>query len=141
MERIVLDTSTIVSAFRSRHGASHALLRSIAAGDIRPLATLALFLEYEGVLKRPEQRLAHGFGIAEIDAFLAGFASACVGVDVNFRWRPQLSDPDDELVLEAAVNGGAEFIVTHNVKDFARVAPTFGVTAVRPGAYLKRRMQ
>jgi hypothetical protein len=32
-------------------------------------------------------------------------------------WRPQLADPADELVLEAAVNGRASAIVTHNVPD------------------------
>ncbi len=73
----------------------------------------ALFLEYEDVVERPEIRLATGMREGVVDGFLAALASAAEGVEVNFRWRPQLSDPKDELVLEAAVNGEADALVTH----------------------------
>jgi hypothetical protein len=64
------------------------------------LVTPALFLEYEAVLKRPEQRLAHGLGLKAIDRFLAALACACEPVEVSFQWRPQLTDPNDEMVLK-----------------------------------------
>lgn len=137
MLRVVMDTSVVVAALRSRDGASNALLREVATGRLRPLATTALFLEYEAVLKRPEHRLVHGFTSAEVDAFLAAFASACEGVDVNFLWRPQLSDPNDEMVLEAAINGRATVLVTHNIKDFIGVANRFGLRVLTPGDLLK----
>ena len=54
-----------------------------------------------------------------------------------FQWRPQLADANDEMVLEAAVNGRADGIVTHNVKDFAIAAPRFGVRVLRPGELLQ----
>lgn len=135
--RLVIDTSVIVSALRSRSGASNALLRRVARREIVPLATSSLFLEYEGVLKRAEHRLVHGLSIEEIDRFLAAFASACEPVEVHLRWRPQLSDPNDEMVLEAAVNGRADYIVTFNAKDFAPAARRFGIAVRRPGALLK----
>jgi predicted nucleic acid-binding protein len=89
------------------------------------------------VLKRPEQRLAHGLGLPDIDRFLAAFAAACEAVEVSFQWRPQLSDANDEMVLEAAVNGRAQALITHNVRDFAKGAERFGLRVLRPGELLK----
>lgn len=127
----------IVSALRSARGASNALLVLVAEKALRPLATTALFLEYEAVLLRAEQRLATGMSEAEVGGFLAAFASAAEAVEVHFQWRPQLADPADELVLEAAINGGADALVTHNVADFSAAAARFGLRVVTPGELLK----
>ena len=137
MQRVVLDTDVIVTALRSAAGGSNAVLREVSAGRLIPLATPALFLEYEAVLKRPEQRLVHGLGLRDIDRFLAALASACEAVEVSFQWRPQLSDANDEMVLEAAVNGHADALVTHNLRDFAKGAARFGLRVLRPGELLK----
>jgi putative PIN family toxin of toxin-antitoxin system len=137
MLRVVLDTSVIVSALRSRSGASNAILRHVALSKLTVLATPPLFLEYEEVLLRPEQLLAHGFRPAEIGQFLRALASACEPVSVRFQWRPQLPNADDELVFEAAVNGRADAIVTHNIRDFSAAADMFGLKALRPGELLK----
>jgi putative PIN family toxin of toxin-antitoxin system len=114
MRRVVLDSSVVVSVFRSRHGAANAVLGLVAARRIVLLATPALFLEYEDVLKRPEQRSISGLSLAEVDSALTALAAAIEPIDVRFVWRPQLSDPDDEMVLEPAVNGRADALVTHN---------------------------
>ena len=134
---IVLDTTVIIAGFRSRTGASNKLLRQVAAGDFRPLVTTALFLEYEDVLLRAEHRLVTGMGEADVQGALTALASACEPVDVHFRWRPQLSDPGDELVLEAAVNGRAEKLVAHNVRDFAGVSKQFELAVVTPQQFLQ----
>lgn len=136
--RAVLDTSVVAAAFRSRHGASNALLRIAVAGRVRMLVTTALFLEYEAVLKRPEQRLASGLTTERIDRLLAGLAALCEPVEVHFRWRPQLADAADEMVLEAAVNGQAEALVTFNLRDFAPAAEQFGLAVMRPAMMLRR---
>jgi predicted nucleic acid-binding protein len=99
--------------------------------------TTALFLEYEDVLLRAENRLATGMSESDVEAFLAAFASAAQGVDVSFRWRPQLRDPNDELVLEAAVNGKAGALVTHNVRDFVDAARLFDLSVLLPREALK----
>ena len=85
---MVLDSSVVVSAFRSRYGASNAVPGLVASRRIVPLSTPALFLGYEDVLKRPEQRSVTGLSLAEVDRTLAALAAASEAVNVCFTWRP-----------------------------------------------------
>lgn len=135
--RVVLDTSVIASAVRSQAGAGFVILRAVRLGRIIPLATTSLLFEYEEVLKRPEQREVSGLSLADVDRLLGALAVAIEPVDVHLRWRPQLRDTDDELVLEAAINGRADALVTYNVRDFAPAAPRFGVRVLRPAELLQ----
>lgn len=137
MKRVVFDTNVLVAGLRSRQGASFQLLAGIASRTLKPLVSISLFLEYEAVLKRPEQIAAHGFTTDEIDHFLTEVAMLAEPVETHFLWRPQLSDAKDELVLEAAINGRADALVTHNVRDFARAAERFRLNVVTPGDVLK----
>jgi putative PIN family toxin of toxin-antitoxin system len=129
---VVLDTSVVASAFRSRNGASYLLLRAVAQHRLTMVATPPLFLEYEEVLKRADQLDASGLSIREVDEALAALAALVEPVEVRFVWRPQLRDTGDELVLEAAVNGRVDALVTHNVRDFVEAAPRFGLRIARP---------
>jgi len=138
MKTVVLDTSVLVAALRTRLGASNAVLRLVANRQLVPLATPPLFLEYEAVLKRPEQRLAHGLSPEEVDEFLAEFAALIQPVEVHFQWRPQVRDPADEMVLETAINGDADALVTYNVADFAIAAERFDILILRPTEVLRR---
>src|SRR6266853_267844 len=135
--RVVLDTSVVAAGLRSRSGASNAVLRLVARRQLVLLATPPLFLEYEDVLKRPEQRLAHGLPIEAIDEFLAELAALIEPVEVHLSWRPQLRDPNDEMVLEAAINGQADGLVTYNMADFALAADRFKIRVIRPADVLK----
>ena len=136
--RIVLDTSVVVAALRTRLGAGNAVLRLVAQKRLTQLATPPLFLEYEDVLKRPEHRLAHGLSLEEIDEFLAELAALIEPVEVHFQWRPQGRDPNDEMVLEAAINGRADALVTYNIADFAGMAERFRIALMRPAELLKK---
>lgn len=135
--QLVLDTNVLVAAFRSRNGASNALLRLAIARRFTPLCSTALFLEYEAVLSREETRVVTGHSLADVQAIMAAIASLAAPVELSFRMRPMLKDSDDEMVLEAALNGGADAIVTHNVKDF-EPAIGLGVEIVRPGEMVRR---
>jgi len=134
----VLDTSVVVAALRTRLGAGNAVLRLVARRRVVALATPPLFLEYEDVLKRPEHQLVHGLAPEAIDEFLAELASLIEPVEVHFQWRPQSRDPNDEMVLEAAINGQADALVTYNIADFAEAGERFRVSVLRPGDLLKK---
>ncbi len=84
-----------------------------------------------------EQRLATGMTPEDVEGFLTAFASAAEPVELSFLWRPQLRDPANELMLEAAVNGRADALVTHNIDDFQSATERFGVRTLTPGAILK----
>jgi predicted nucleic acid-binding protein len=117
------------------------LLDLFYARRFEALASQALFLEYEDVLGRPEQKSVHQFPDERLKGVLKDLADRMTSVEIHFRYRPQLHDPDDELVLEAALNGGAEAIVTHNVRDFLPVASLYGIEVLTPGRIIKERFR
>jgi putative PIN family toxin of toxin-antitoxin system len=139
--RTVFDTSVIVSAVRSRHGASNLLLQMAFARRFQLLATPALFLEYEEILEREEHRAVHGMSKHHTQQFLTGLAAIIEPVKVYYRWRPQMQDVDDEMVLDAAINGQAEVIISHNVRDFLPAASRFNLRVTNPGSFLREVLQ
>ncbi|SFL48088.1 putative toxin-antitoxin system toxin component, PIN family [Methylobacterium pseudosasicola] len=136
--RLVLDTNILVAALRSPSGGSAALLRRIRAGEIRMLLSVPLFLEYEAVALRPEHLQAAGISAADVVNVLDVLALFAEPVAIHYLWRPRLRDPADEMVLELAVNGRADAIVTFNTADFGAVPGVFGIEVVGPGDILRR---
>lgn len=136
--RIVLDTSVVVAGLRTRLGAGNAVLRLVASRRLILLASPPLFLEYEDVLKRPEQQLVHGLAPVEVDEFLAELAALIEPVELHFQWRPQGRDPNDEMVLETAINGRADALVTYNIADFISATERFNVRVMHPADLLKK---
>ena len=137
MPRIVMDTSILVAGLRSRNGASFAVLSRVAGRKVKALATTALFLEYEAVLTRPENLKAAGITALEAGEILDALCDAGIEVQLTRRVRPRLRDPNDEMVLETAVNGNATAIVTFNQRDFADIARDFGILVLAPSDVLK----
>ncbi len=130
--RLVLDTDVVVAGMRSPAGASAALLLAALQRRLTLCTNVALMLEYEAVCSRAAHRTAAGLTRKEVDIFLDAIAALVEPVDTHFLWRPQLRDPADEMVLEAAVNGRAQAIVTFNVRDFGTAAARFGVDLLLP---------
>jgi putative PIN family toxin of toxin-antitoxin system len=135
---LVLDTDVMVAALRSSQGASRLLVRELRRGRFKALATVGMFMEYEAVLTRADNLAACGLIAAEIEVFLDGLAKLVVPVRPHFLWRPQLRDPNDEMVLEAAVGGQADAIVTFNLRDFLPAARRFGIDVARPSDIVRR---
>lgn len=137
---IIVDTNILTAALRSTSGASHFILRGVLTGDILAGASVALFLEYEDVLKREEHLSASKLNITQMNTILSALAQKVLPIHNHYSWRPVLKDPKDEMVLEAAVNGTAKTIVTFNIKDFKGV-DKFGIEVIQPGDFVRRLKQ
>ena len=129
---VVLDTNVLVSALRSKRGASQRVLRLVGTDALQIHISVALALEYEDVLKR--EGMLPGYTSAGVDEFLDYLFRVAILLPMVQLQRPTLRDPDDERILEVALQSGA-MIVTHNVKDF-RLAERLGVQIKRPGELL-----
>lgn len=136
--RLVLDTDVIVAAMRSPSGASAALLVRLLNGEATLLLSVALAFEYETVCMRAEHRLAAGASADDVRGLIDAIIDVIVPVEVHYQWRPQLSDAGDEMVLEAAVNGQADAIVTFNRRDYGSAPERFGIAVLSPAEALRR---
>jgi len=132
--KVVFDTNVLVAAARSRQGASFALVSSIPAPEFQTCLSVGLYAEWQEALTRPEN-LPPGRTGDDTLRFLRYLASRSHLQEIHFLWRPFLSDPDDDMVLELAFAAGCRHIVTHNVKDF-HGSEQLGVTAVAPRDFL-----
>ncbi len=136
--RLILDTAVMVAAIRSDAGASRRLLVAGLERRLTLLASVPLMIEYQAVMTRPEHLKASGLSAADVDVLLDAVAVVVEPVRLAFHWRPVVRDPDDDMVLEAAVNGRADALVTFNIRDFRGVAQQFGVAVLSPGEAVKR---
>jgi putative PIN family toxin of toxin-antitoxin system len=125
MRAYVLDTDVLVAALRSDAGASRQVLEAAGAHRFELLLSVPLMLEYESVLTRPEHLAACGASREDVSAVLDELALVGKRVELMIRTRPMLPDPNDEMVLETAINGRADAIVTFNERDFRPVAARF----------------
>jgi putative PIN family toxin of toxin-antitoxin system len=138
MLRYVLDTDVVIAAMRSPTGASAAILSAADSGQVRLLASVALVLEYETKCTDPEHYEAAGISQADAGNFVDAIAALAEPVEPHYFWHPQLRDPADEMVLEAAINGGADAIVTFNLRDYGEAPQSFGVEILRPAQAIWR---
>lgn len=132
--RVVLDTSVLVAAARSKRGASFALVSGLPSPAFQIAVSVTLYIEWQAVLTRPAN-IPPGLQEADVRAFLQYLASVAHLQDVHYLWRPFLRDPDDDLVLECAVASGSRYVVTHNVRDFRR-SEELGVTPITPSSFI-----
>ena len=136
--RLVVDTDVVVAGMRSPTGASAALLVLLLKRQATMLLSVALAFEYEAVCLMAEHRLAAGASELDVQNMIDSLVGISEAVDVHYQWRPQLTDAGDEMVLEAAVNGRADAIVTFNRNDFGVAPSRFGIEVARPADVLRR---
>lgn len=136
--RYLLDTNVLVAAFRSRSGASNAIVRRTLMGDLPLVVHQKLVYEYRDVLSRPDILAQTGLAWADIEVVLAHLVASAYEVEVRYLWRPNLKDEGDNFILEIAVAAGPCTIVTHNLKDFVHAELRFPQIALRtPGQLLQ----
>lgn len=137
MERyqIVIDTNVLVAALRSRRGASYRLLMLLGSEKFNVNVSVPLVLEYEVAAKRLMGEIA--LTEQDIEDIIDYVCSVASQREVFYLWRPFLKDPSDDMLLELAVAGECDFIVTYHTRDFEGVE-SFGVHAVTPREFLEK---
>ena len=133
--QIVLDTNIVVTALRSKRGASFKLISLIDKAPFEINLSVPLVFQYEEVLRRQRHRLhITQDGIADFLDYLCSIANLH---EIYFLWRPYLPDPQDDMLLDLAVKAGCKYIVTYNKRDF-RGAEMFGIEVVTTKEFLER---
>lgn len=135
--RLVLDTDVMVAAIRSDAGAARRLLLACLQRQHLMLVSVPLMIEYEAVMTRSEHLDAAGLTARDVNALLDAVVVVAKPVRFTFLWRPMLKDPDDDMVLETAVNGRADRLVTFNRRDFGVAGRQFGIGICSPGDALE----
>jgi putative PIN family toxin of toxin-antitoxin system len=132
--RVILDTNVILAAMRSQSGASHRLLMTIGHAQWQSVVTPALMYEYEDVVRRPGN--VPGLSAQDITDILDLIYRKSHRQMIWFSWRPASPDPGDDLVLDAAIAGGCDFVVSFNERHL-RATRDFGIEILTPAALLK----
>ena len=118
MKSLVIDTDVFVAALLGPKGAAREVVRRCLQGCYQPLMGVALFSEYREVTGRGALFTECKLSEAERDEVFQAFLHRCQWTEIYYRWRPNLRDEGDNHLLELALAGGAEALVTRNIKDF-----------------------
>jgi len=137
-KKVVIDTSVMISALIGKRGASREVIRRCLIGDYLPLISNALFQEYEDVSSRKRVKATCPLGAREIRDLLNAFYSVCSWVPIYYLWRPNLKDEADNFLIELALAGNSQIIVTNNIKDLVAAELKFeGLRILTPQQILR----
>ena len=134
MAKVVIDTNVVFAGLQSQKGASHKLLRILPDNKYEIVISVPMILEYESVLlKHSKQiKLSH----ADINDFLDYICSVAKQTKIYYLWRPVLTDPFDDHILELAIASSSKYIITYNINDF-KESTNYGVKAITPDEFIK----
>lgn len=135
--RIVLDTASFVTAIRSRTGAAREVVDLIFDGVLVPLMDLKLGLEYRVVALRSEHLAASKLSKADVLELIETMEAFAEAVEIVNKDRPLSPDPNDDMILDVAINGHADALVTNNTKHFTAAGKRFGIAVVTPAGLLR----
>ena len=133
-----MDTDVVTAALRSDRGASRRLLVGALSRRFELLVSVPLMIEYEAVLSRPEHLTAAGASVEDVATVLDALATVVEPVRLSYLWRPTLPDAHDDMVLETAVNGRADLLVTFNQRHFEAASSMFGIDVGSPTDAVRR---
>ena len=130
-----MDTNVLVAALRSQQGASFEIFRRLRFGEWKAVLSNHLLFEYEEVFRR--QALELGLTFKDVDQLLNAICARGEECLLSHIWQPILVDPDDEPLVQLALESNALRIVTHNVRHLLP-AVALGVEVLRPGTFLDK---
>ncbi|WP_339381460.1 putative toxin-antitoxin system toxin component, PIN family [Brasilonema bromeliae] len=132
--QIILDTNVLLAGLRSSRGASYKLLTMLNNNRWQLNISTALVFEYEEILKREQTQL--GLSLEDIDNIIEALCAIANKRKIFYLWRPMLNDPDDDFLVDLAVESQADYIITYNQKDL-QPAEKFGIKVVTPKQFLQ----
>jgi putative PIN family toxin of toxin-antitoxin system len=135
--RIVFDTSSLITALRSSKGAAAEVLRLILLEKVVILMDYKIASEYRDVALRPEHLAASRRSAETVLSLIGNIEGLAEPVQVVSKPRPLSPDPNDDMVLDVAINGRANVVVTQNVKHFTTAARRYGIRVMSPAELLE----
>ena len=141
--KFVIDTNVILSALYSKNGASYQLMRWLFEQQQKMnVVSIPLVIEFEDVLLRPEHMARYSqLSRKDVGLFIDDICAISWQQTIYYLWRPFLSDPKDDMVLETAFNAQADYIITHNLRDFRGVSEAFSIQPIRPGDFWRLQQE
>ncbi len=142
--KVVIDTNVFLSSLFSKNGASFKLVLWVVNQykthhKKYNVISNTLLTEIDDMLTREKNMLKYkNFSKSEIDEFIDGICLISNHQKINFMWRPFLKDSNDDMVLEVAFNAKANYIITHNIKDFRGVEDNFNIHPITPKDFLSK---
>ena len=134
---VVIDTDVWVAGVRGS-GSANRVLEYCLDERYRPLMGAALLLEYEDVMGRDALWTRSRLNKSEREELLDIFLSVCQWTRIYYAWRPNLRDEGDNHIIELAVAGQAQYVVTRNIRDLRRGELRFPqLRVVKPGEILE----
>ena len=139
--KIVIDSDVFLSSLFSKRGASYRLIRWLVKqyGNYNTqynVVSNTQVIEFSAVFTRDKNLKRASLDKNEVESFIDGICLISFHQKINFLWRPFLKDKDDDMVLEVAFNAGANYIITHNIKDFEGVEEKFTIKVLTPKEFL-----
>jgi len=135
---VVVDTSILISALIGTEGPNREILKQCLKGELKPLISNALFLEYEDVSSRERIINICPLSDEEKRKLLNAFYSICHWVSIHYLWRPNIKDEGDNFLIELAVAGNADYLITNNIGDFKNTQLNFpNIQIMTPEQFLR----
>lgn len=131
--RVVIDTNVMVSGVLNPHGPPGRIVNALLSEMITVLDDDRILSEYREVLLRP----AFGFARSDVEVLLDFVESAGEHVSAE-PLSLVLPDPNDLPFLEIATSGGADALITGNIKHFKPRRGQHSVLVTTPADFLRR---
>ena len=136
--KVVIDTNIWISALISEDGQSRDIIRLAFNEEISPQISTSLFLEYETVMNRNKIQKLCSLTLEEQNELFQAFLSTCKWNEIFYLWRPNLTDKDDDFLIELAVASNSRVIITDNKKDIRSGKLKFNFEVLTPKEFLER---